>query len=129
MVIVGKIFDIVVIDENNAQIVLKKKHGDKIVPVAVTVWGHWKKRALEEKKLQPRDKIRANLYIKSKLWTGKDGRERYLTDVTFKDIDLLEKYTPSKISQPSMFRTPEGNLIDEDGVIIEEHENKEEDLH
>jgi hypothetical protein len=86
MVLVGRIFDIVSINEKVAQIVLKKKIGDKIVPVAVSVFGFWKDKALNELKLKPKDKIKGNLYLKSKLYNG-----RYYTDVYFKDVLVVEE--------------------------------------
>jgi len=64
MVIVGRIFDIVVISEKVAQIVLKKKMNDKVVPVAISVFGYWKDRALNEMKLKGKDKIKANVCVK-----------------------------------------------------------------
>ena len=42
MVITGRIFDIVIINEKVAQIVLKKKMNEKIVPVAISVFGYFK---------------------------------------------------------------------------------------
>jgi hypothetical protein len=86
MVITGRIFDIVVINEKVAQIVLKKKMNDKIVPVAITVFGYWKQKALEEMKVKMKDKIRGNVYMKSKVYNGK-----YYTDVYFKEIYFAEE--------------------------------------
>jgi len=85
MVITGRIFDIVKVSDNVAQIVLKKKMKDKIVPVAITVMGYWKDKALKEMKLKPKDKIKGNIYLKSNLFKGK-----YYTDVFFREVYLIE---------------------------------------
>lgn len=91
MVITGRIFDIKVINEKYAQVVLKKKMSDKIVPVAIGVFGYWKDKIINEMKLKPKDKIKGNLYMKSKLWTDKNGVDKYLTDVYFKEVYLIEE--------------------------------------
>jgi hypothetical protein len=91
MVITGRIFDIKVINEKYAQVVLKKKMSDKIVPVAIGVFGYWKDKIIKEMKLKPKDKIKGNLYMKSKLWTDKNGVDKYLTDVYFKEVYLIEE--------------------------------------
>jgi hypothetical protein len=91
MVITGRIFDIKVISEKYAQIVLKKKMSDKIVPVAIGVFGYWKDKIIKEMKLKPKDKIKGNIYLKSNLWTDKNGVEKYLTDIYFKEVYLIEE--------------------------------------
>ena len=63
MMITGKIFDIHILNDKSAQIILRKKLGDKVVPVAIEVFGYWKDKALNELKLKPKDKIRANFYL------------------------------------------------------------------
>jgi hypothetical protein len=85
MILTGRIFDIVKINDKVAQLVLKKKMNDKIVPVAVSIFGYWKTKALEEMKVKLKDKIRGKLYLKSKIYNGK-----YYTDVFFKEIHFAE---------------------------------------
>ena len=109
MILTGRIFDIVVINEKVAQIVLRKKMSDKVVPVAVTIFGWWKDKALKEMKLKPRDKIRGNLYMKSKLWNGK-----YLTDIYFKQIDLVE---PAPVSMNRDMFNPD--IVEDDGFSVD----------
>jgi len=96
MIYTGRVFDIV--EETNlvAKIVLRKKNADKFVMVAVSVFGFWKDKILLEKKLKKKDKIRANLYLKSRIYNGK-----YYTDVYFKDVDIVESYNPSVITDPN----------------------------
>ena len=109
MNITGRIFDIHIINDKSAQIVLKKKLGDKIVPVAIEVFGYWKDKALNELKLKPKDKIRGNVVLKSNLFKGK-----YYTDVVLKNIELI----PEKIKDDKH----EGELYDDDaqGFIVDE---------
>ena len=115
MVITGRIFDIVVINEKVAQIVLKKKMNDKIVPVAISVLGYWKDKALKEMKLKLKDKIKANVYMKSKIYNGK-----YYTDVYFKEILLVED-APISMNGSTLFRTEEGLIDTETGELMEEN--------
>jgi hypothetical protein len=87
-VITGKIFDIVHISDKVAQIVLRKKQGDKFILVAISVFGYWRDKAINELKLKQKDKIKGKLYISSKLTNDK---ARYWTDVSFKEIFVLER--------------------------------------
>jgi hypothetical protein len=96
MIYTGRVFDIV--EESNlvAKIVLRKKIADKFVMVAISVFGFWKDKILLEKKLKKKDKIRATLYLKSRIYNGK-----YYTDVYFKEVDIVESYNPSVITDPN----------------------------
>jgi hypothetical protein len=87
-VMTGKIFDIIHISDKVAQIILRKKQGDKFVLVAVSVFGYWRDKAIDELKLKQRDKIKGKLYISSRLTKDKS---KYWTDVCFKEIFVLEK--------------------------------------
>ena len=114
MLLTGRIFDIVIINEKVAQIVVKKKINDKIFPVAVSVFGYWKSKALEEMKLKMKDKIRGKLYLKSKIFNGK-----YYTDIFFKEIYLVEDF--SNTINEGLFKDEEDKentfLETEDGTI------------
>lgn len=114
MVLVGRIFDIVVINEKVAQLVLKKKIADKVVPVAVSIFGYWKDRALNDMKLKPKDKIKGNLYLKSKIYNGK-----YYTDVFFKEVYLIEEAPkPMKRTGDLFIDTPDGIVDTSSGEIL-----------
>lgn len=91
MILTGKIFDIHKIGEKEAQIVIRKKMGEKIVPVAVNIFGFWYDKAIVQQKLKQGDKIKANLYMKSKFW---EKGKKYFTDVYFKDIVIIEFSDP-----------------------------------
>ncbi len=122
MVITGRIYEIVIVSENVAKIVLKKKVGDKIHPVAIDIMGYWKDKALKELKLKPKDKIRGNFHMKSKLYNGK-----YYTDVFFKEIMVLEeapkkmkkKDTNTPVDESNLFQSSNVKQVDMDtGEII-----------
>ncbi len=116
MIITGRIFDILILSEKSAQIVLRKKLGDKIVPVAVEVYGYWKDKALNELKLKPKDKIKANIYLKSKMW-----KDKYYTDVFFKEIIRVDEYVYTKLDpmRPDLFQTDDGLVDTDTGEVIE----------
>jgi hypothetical protein len=86
MQITGRIFDIVTINDKVAQIVIRKKDKDKVVPVAITIMGYWKDKAINELKIRQKDKIKGNLYLKSRIYNDK-----YYTDVFFREIFVIEK--------------------------------------
>jgi hypothetical protein len=111
MVITGRIFDIVIINEKVAQIVLKKKVNEKIVPVAISIFGFWKNKALDEMKIKLKDKIRGNVYMKSNVYKGK-----YYTDVFFKEIYFAEE--KSDINTGIFVKTDDGLVDTETGEII-----------
>jgi len=112
MVYTGRIYDIIHVNDKVAQIVLRKKDKDKIVPVAISVMGYWRDKALNEMKLKPKDKIRGKLYLKSNLWKGK-----YYTDAFFREIHLVE---PAPIEMKNLFQSDEGLVDTETGELLNE---------
>jgi hypothetical protein len=94
-VITGRIFDIIIVSEKVAQIVINKKDNKgKIIPISISVVGFWKDKIMN---LKQKDKIRGNLYMKSNLYNGK-----YYTDVQFKEIHLIEQ-APIKMGSTTLF--------------------------
>jgi hypothetical protein len=94
-VISGRIFEIIILNEKVAQIVINKKDSKgKVIPITISVVGFWKDKIMN---LRQKDKIRGNLYMKSNLYNGK-----YYTDVQFKEIDLIEP-APIKMSSTTLF--------------------------
>ena len=88
-VISGRIFEIIVVNEKVAQIVINKKDANgKVIPLTISVVGYWKDKVIKDMKLKQKDKIRGTVYMKSNLYNGK-----YYTDVQFKEIDLIELAT------------------------------------
>ena len=97
-VISGRIFEIIVVNEKVAQIVINKKDSKgKVIPLTISVIGYWKDKVINDMKLRQKDKIRGNIYMKSNLYNGK-----YYTDVQFKEIDLLEP-APIKMGTTTLF--------------------------
>lgn len=92
MTITGKIFDVHKISDKEAQIVIRKKMGDKIVPVAINIFGFWYEKFLQQG-IANGDRIKANLYMKSKFW---EKGQKYFTDVYFKDVVVIEFNEPFK---------------------------------
>jgi hypothetical protein len=84
MTIEGKIYDIVVVSERVAQIILRKKDKDKFILVAISVFGYWRDKAIVDLKLKPKDKIKARVYMSSKLY-----KDKYYTDVFFREINVI----------------------------------------
>ena len=94
-VISGRIFEIIVVNEKVAQIVLNKKDSKgKVIPITISVVGFWKDKIMN---LKQKDKIRGNLYMKSNLYNGK-----YYTDVQFKEVELIEP-APVKMGTTTLF--------------------------
>jgi hypothetical protein len=94
-VIIGRIFEIIVINDKVAQIVINKKDNKgKVIPITISVVGFWKDKIMN---LRQKDKIRGNLYMKSNLYNGK-----YYTDVQFKEVDLIEP-APIKMGTTTLF--------------------------
>lgn len=85
MVFTGRIYDIVIVSDMVAQIVFKKKDKDKYILVAISVIGFWKNKALNEMNLKKKDKVKGNLYLKSRIYNDK-----YYTDVYFRELYLVE---------------------------------------
>lgn len=97
-VISGRIFEIIVVNEKVAQIIINKKDTNgKNIPLAISVIGYWKDKVIKEMRLKQKDKIRGTVYMKSNLYNGK-----YYTDVQFKEIDLLE-LAPIKMGSNTLF--------------------------
>jgi hypothetical protein len=118
MVMTGRIYDIVQVNDMVAQIILKKKDKDKIVPVAITIKGYWKDKALKDMKVKMKDKIRGNLYFKSNLYKGK-----WYTDVFFREIYLVE---PAPVKMSELFLETEDGLIDtETGELLKSNDDDE----
>ena len=116
MYITGRIYDIVTVSDKVSHIVLRKKLQDKIVPVAISVFGYWRDKMVGMG-LKPKDKIRANIYLKSRQWNDK-----WYTDVFFKEIHLVEK-APIKMGERSLFEQeePVDEFIDDEGNLIDVH--------
>lgn len=113
MVYTGRIYEIVHTGPNSAKIVLKKKDKGKLIDVAIDVYGYWKDKSVDELNLQPKDKIRGNIYLKSKKYNGK-----HYTDVFFREIFLIERAPVKMKKTAELFDIPQ-NVDIETGEINE----------
>jgi hypothetical protein len=95
MEIKGRILTINVVNDKLAQVVLKKQVAGKYTPIAINVFGYWKDK-MQELHLNKGEKISGTIYLKSNLYKG-----RYYTDVYFKEVDIVESYNPSVITDPN----------------------------
>ena len=86
MVITGRIYEIVHINDKVSQIVLRKRDKGKYELAAITVIGWWKDKAINELQLQPKDKIKANIRIRSNEFKGK-----YYSEAICREIYVVEK--------------------------------------
>jgi hypothetical protein len=96
MVIVGRIYEIIVVSQGVAKIIIKKKMKNKVVPVAISLLGYWKDKMMDMN-LKPKDKIKGNLYIESRLY-----KDKWYTDLYFNEIYLIEN-APIKMGSTSLF--------------------------
>lgn len=85
MIYTGKIYDIIIVNEKVAKILLKKKVKDKIIPIAIDIFGYWKDKALKEMQIKVKDKIRGKLNLRSNFVNNK-----WYTDVYFEQIFLVQ---------------------------------------
>lgn len=116
-IMTGKIYDIVFIDEKKIQIILKKKSGNKVVPFAITVFGYYKDRAINDLKIKMRDKIRGNIYATFFKGKDKNGVERYYPDIIMQEIFIVEP-APVKMGGNLFDKANEDELIEEDEDVI-----------
>lgn len=116
MVFVGRIFEIVEITEQVAQIVFKKKDGDRFVYWHFCVFGFWKDRALMKQELKPRMKIKANVHMNSK----KDNQKnKWWGDFFFKEIYIIEEGTDALKDRGRLFKSDAGTVDASAGEVVE----------
>jgi hypothetical protein len=85
MIITGRIFDIIHVNDKVSQIILRKKDRGKYELSALTIIGWWKDKAFEQD-LKPKDKIKANFRIRSNEHKG-----RYYSEAICREIYVVEK--------------------------------------
>lgn len=87
----GTIYDIIEIDNDTIKVLLNKRDFGKPYLSAVTYWGYWKKKALEQG-IGIKDKIKTNVVIKSREYNGKyydqqQGRQIYIVSKAKYKVD------------------------------------------
>ena len=114
MIITGRIFDIVHVSDTIAKIILRKKDRGKYELAAITVIGWWRDKAINELQLKPKDKIKANIRIRSKEVNGK-----YYTDVICREIYVVENSSGKYYPENTLFDEETGEVIDDEtGEIL-----------
>ena len=113
MIITGRIYEIVHISDTIAKIVLRKRDRGKYELAAITVCGWWRDKALIDLNLKPKDKIKANIRIRSKEVNGK-----YYTDVVCREVYLVEENNNTENTH-TLFDEETGEVIDDEtGEIL-----------
>jgi hypothetical protein len=113
MEITGRILSINEISEKSAQIVLKKVMKGKVVPVAIGVFGYYK-RKMDDMKLQKKEKIFGKIYLKSSLYKGK-----WYTDIYFEDIERVAEKPKEQTNQNVLFSDNDKSFIQDGNNIID----------
>lgn len=101
MEISGKVFQIIEVNNFVVKLVIQKRVSGKQTPIALDALGHHRDEVLKLG-LKKGDKIWGRVQLKSKLHNG-----RYYTDVTIKDVQLLQpKPKKPKQSDPNQGEMP-----------------------
>jgi hypothetical protein len=91
----GTIFEIIEIDKDNIQVILNKRDYGRPYLTAITYFGYWKNKMLEQG-LRPKDKIKTNILVKSKAFVGKSGVLKYYDQQLGRQIYIVKK-APYKV--------------------------------
>ena len=86
MIITGRVYDIIHVNDKVSQIILRKKDRGKYELSALTIIGWWRDKALNDLELKPKDKIKAQFRIRSNFYNGK-----YYTEAIAREIYVVEK--------------------------------------
>lgn len=109
MTIEGKIFEIIYINSKIVEIVIRKKKGERIYPIAFVGFSD----TINDIKtlgLEKTDRIKINFTLMSKKFEDKNGRSRYSTSPMIDGIDLIEK-TQSKQIEVSFVDMETGEIL------------------
>lgn len=116
--ITGRIMTIAIVSNKSSYVVIKKKIKGKVTPIAIETYGFWNDK-MKELKLNVNDKIRGNVYLRSRLYKGK-----WYTDVYFREITKCEETSKKAKEQTPLFNDSDdddwhGHIYDEKtGEII-----------
>lgn len=116
LTITGRVFDIEQINEKVCKVIIQKQSRGEKVPMAFACLGKQRDVVIEKLKLKKKDKITANIDIKSRLYNGK-----WFTDVTMYNIELIpDKPKEKPEAQEELDFFTEGNVDFETGEIKED---------
>jgi hypothetical protein len=116
LTITGRVFDIEQINEKVCKVIIQKQVRGEKVPMAFACLGKQRDVVIEKLKLKKKDKITANIDIKSRLYNGK-----WYTDVTMYNIELIpDKPKDKPEAQEELDFFAEGNVDFETGEVKED---------
>lgn len=113
MTIEGKIFEINQQSDKLWEVVLRKKHREKIVPISFIAFGFTIQDVIKLK-LRPKDRVKIQFHLQSKQYN-----ERYYTSAIIDKIDLLlrDNGTPNMF-HPESISTEYGDVDISTGEIF-----------
>ncbi len=114
--ITGRVFQIQEINEKVCKVVLQKQSRGEKVPMAFSALGKQRDAVINQLKLKPKDKIRFEFDIKSRLWNNK-----WFTDLNIFHIELIpDKPKDKPEAQEELDFESDGNCIidDETGEVL-----------
>jgi len=113
MNIEGKVFDVIHRSDKVWEVVLRKKHKDKIVPISFIAFSF----IIEDVKrlnIKPKDRIKIQFHLQSKMFN-----DRYYTSAIIDKIDMLLKDTgTSNMFHTDLTSTPFGDVDMKTGEIF-----------
>jgi RNase P/RNase MRP subunit p29 len=113
MTIEGKVFEILQSSEKMWEVVLRKKHKEKIVPISFLAFS-FTINDVKRLNIKPKDRVKIQFHLRSKMYGN-----RYYTSAVIDKIDILQR----DAGTPNMFHTdvasmPFGDVDMETGEIF-----------
>jgi RNase P/RNase MRP subunit p29 len=113
MTIEGKVFEILQSSEKMWEVVLRKKHKEKIVPISFLAFV-FTINDVKRLNIKPKDRVKIQFHLRSKMYGN-----RYYTSAVIDKIDILQR----DAGTPNMFHTdvasmPFGDVDMETGEIF-----------
>jgi hypothetical protein len=88
MICKGKVADLITINENVIQVIIRVKRGAIYLPVAFVAFSSVKI-LIQQIKLEKGDTVKIDYYLKSKKW-----QDKYKTDAIIHSIRIINKKSP-----------------------------------
>jgi hypothetical protein len=85
MNIEGKVFDLITRNEKVWEVVIRKKHKDKIIPISFVAFSYMIS-IVKALNIKPKDRIKIQFHLASKMFS-----ERYYTSAIIDKIDILQR--------------------------------------
>jgi len=122
LTISGRVFLIQEINDKVCKVVLQKQVRGEKIPMAFSAVGKQRDVVIKELKLKPKDKIRFDFDVKSRLWNDK-----WYSDLNIFHIELLpDKPKEKPEAQEELDFFAEGSFDAETGEVFEK--DKDDDL-